>query len=95
MFSFHGDTVLDPFSGSGTTMLAAMKWGRNSLGIEIDPDYCRMAARRILDENENLFSTTNFECVHAPVVSEESLVLREKPDVYRISKPRKKKLISK
>ena len=46
MFSFHGDTVLDPFSGSGTTMLAAMKWGRNSLGIEIDPEYCRMAARQ-------------------------------------------------
>jgi modification methylase len=95
MFSFHGDTVLDPFSGSGTTMLAAMKWGRNSLGIEIDPEYCRMAARRILEENENLFSTTDFECIHAPAIAEEALVLREKPVVYRISKPRKKKLVSK
>jgi site-specific DNA-methyltransferase (adenine-specific) len=95
MFSFHGDTVLDPFSGSGTTMLAAMKWGRNSLGIEIDPEYCRMAARRIREENENLFSTTDFECINAPIVDEESFALREKPVAYRISKPRKKKLVSK
>jgi DNA modification methylase len=36
MFSFVGDTVLDPFSGTGTTSLAAAKWGRNSIGVEID-----------------------------------------------------------
>jgi site-specific DNA-methyltransferase (adenine-specific) len=36
MFSFQGDTVLDPFCGSGTTMLASMKSGRSSIGIEID-----------------------------------------------------------
>lgn len=95
MFSFHGDTVLDPFSGSGTTMLAAMKWGRNSLGIEIDPDYCRMAARRILDENQNLFSTADFECVHAPGVEEGTLALHEKPPTYRVSKPPRKKVRSK
>jgi len=43
MFSFVGDTVVDPFCGSGTTMVAAMKAGRNSIGIEIDPEYCKMA----------------------------------------------------
>jgi DNA modification methylase len=37
MFSFVGDTVLDPFSGTGTTMLAARKTDRNSIGVEIDP----------------------------------------------------------
>lgn len=36
MFSFAGETVLDPFAGSGTTMQAALKWDRNSLGIEIN-----------------------------------------------------------
>ena len=36
MFSIHGDTVLDPFAGTGTTLLAAMCAGRNSLGYEID-----------------------------------------------------------
>ncbi len=47
MFSFAGDTVLDPFSGTGTTHLAAARWGRNSVGVEIDPHYFEMAARRL------------------------------------------------
>jgi site-specific DNA-methyltransferase (adenine-specific) len=95
MFSFDGDTVLDPFSGSGTTMLAAMKWGRNGIGIEIDSDYCRMAERRILEESEDLFSSIDFDYLQAPVADEALPVLREKPDVYRITKPRKKKPVSK
>lgn len=93
MFSFHGDTVLDPFCGSGTSMLAAMKWNRNSLGIEIDPEYCRMTARRILDENQNLFSSSSFECIHAPApaLTEEALVLNERPVVYRVQTQRAKR----
>lgn len=47
MFSFVGDTVLDPFSGTGTTSLAAARAGRNSLAIEIEPTYHRMAYRRL------------------------------------------------
>ena len=39
MFSFVGDTVLDPFMGTGTTNVAAAHWGRNSIGVEVDPDY--------------------------------------------------------
>ena len=39
MFSFAGDTVLDPFLGSGTTALAARNLGRNSIGYEINPDF--------------------------------------------------------
>lgn len=39
MFSFVGDTVLDPFLGTGTTTVAAAKWGRNSIAYEIDPHY--------------------------------------------------------
>jgi len=56
MFSFYGDTVLDPFSGTGTTMLAALKAGRNSIGIDIDAEYCRMAAHRLRKEASTLFS---------------------------------------
>ena len=37
MFSFTGDTVLDPFMGLGTTLVAAAKCGRNGIGVEIDP----------------------------------------------------------
>jgi DNA modification methylase len=55
MFSFHGDTVLDPFCGTGTTMLAAMRAGRNSIGVEIDDEYCRQAFRRLQREGRTLF----------------------------------------
>lgn len=55
MFSFVGDTVLDPFCGSGTTMIAAMQSGRNSIGIETEIEYCDMIANRLYKEN-NLIS---------------------------------------
>lgn len=56
MFSFWGDIVLDPFSGTGTTMLAAMKADRNSIGIEIDPEYCQMTLKRLEREGRTLFN---------------------------------------
>jgi DNA modification methylase len=55
MFSFVGDSVLDPFTGTGTTNLAAMMTGRNSIGVEIDPKYLDMARRRIESQGANLF----------------------------------------
>ena len=58
MFSFWGDTVLDPFTGTGSTMLAAMKAGRNSIGTEIDKTYCRMALKRLEAEAQTFFSKT-------------------------------------
>ena len=56
MFSFIGDTFLNPFCGSGKTMVAAPKADRNGIGIEIDSDYCRIAASRLNSENATLFS---------------------------------------
>ncbi|MFA4945970.1 MAG: site-specific DNA-methyltransferase [Candidatus Micrarchaeia archaeon] len=47
MYSFVGDTVLDPFLGTGTTTVAALKSGRNSLGVELDPKYLELAKKRI------------------------------------------------
>jgi len=58
MFSFYGDTILDPFCGTGTTMVASLRYGRNSIGIDIDPEYCRMAARNLKKESSNLFFDT-------------------------------------
>jgi len=58
MFSFTNDTVLDPFCGTGTTMIATIRYGRNSIGIDIDPEYCRMAARYLKKESSNLFINT-------------------------------------
>src|SRR3989338_714405 len=58
MFSFVGDTVLDPFLGTGTTSVAAAKWGRNSIGVEVDPHYFQMAAKRVSHESQELFSSS-------------------------------------
>jgi DNA modification methylase len=56
MFSFVGDTVLDPFMGTATTNVAAAKWGRNSIGVEVDPQYFEMSAKRIENDLPKLFS---------------------------------------
>ena len=56
MFSFVGDTVLDPFMGTGTTALAASKWGRNSINFEIDGAYLSFAAKRLEGELSSLFT---------------------------------------
>lgn len=55
MFSFVADTVLDPFMGTGTTLLAAARCGRNSIGVEIEPAYVRMAKERLERELPSLF----------------------------------------
>jgi DNA modification methylase len=54
MFSFVGDTVLDPFWGTGTTSLAAMTWGRNSIGIEVNPNYLTYGVKR-LQKSKSMF----------------------------------------
>jgi DNA modification methylase len=58
MFSFVGDTVLDPFLGMGTTAVAAAKTGRHSIGIEVDEHYFDLAHKRIANETSSLFSQT-------------------------------------
>lgn len=89
MFSFTGDTVLDPFSGTGTTMVAALRTDRNSIGVEIDPEYCRMAARYLKAETADFFSSAKL--LFEKVVVEQTCMVREDQMLYEI-KPAKKKL---
>jgi DNA modification methylase len=50
MFSFAGDMVFDPFLGTGSTMIAAVRAGRNSIGNEIEPKYLKLAWERVRKE---------------------------------------------
>jgi modification methylase len=88
MFSFTGDTVLDPFCGSGTTMVAAMRNGRNSIGVAIDNEYCRMAARYLKAENADLFSTAKLQFERAS--NEPAGLVMEDSALYEVRPARKK-----
>ncbi len=88
MFSFTEDTVLDPFCGSGTTMVAAFRTGRNSIGVEIDPEYCRMAARYLKAETTDLFTPAELRFEKAP--TEAVAMVREDSALYEIRPARKK-----
>ena len=59
MFSFVGDTVLDPFMGTGTTNLACAQWGRDSIGIELDAKYFEIAKKRIAEHGADLYFSLN------------------------------------
>jgi site-specific DNA-methyltransferase (adenine-specific) len=64
MFSFVGDTVLDPFCGTGTTMLAAMNTGRNSVGVELDARYVDHAEGRLRKDAGGLL-VRDFQVIRA------------------------------
>jgi modification methylase len=89
MFSFTGDTVLDPFCGSGTTMIAALRSGRNSVGVEIDADYCRMTARYLKAEANDLFSSAKLMFEKADAGGIQSAV-REDSQLYSVRPARKR-----
>ncbi len=64
MFSFVGDTVIDPFVGTGTTMLAASQAGRDSVGIEIEPSYLKFAEKRLRNSFEKLISHAELSIIN-------------------------------
>jgi len=91
MFSFSGDTVIDPFCGTGTTMVAALKAGRNSIGIDIDPEYCKMAEERLCKENSDMFSTANLEFVYPAQEAQPKLAASDKRGKYSAHKKKQSK----
>ena len=109
MFSFTGDTVLDPFCGTGTSLLAAANAGRNGIGYELDPAYARMAALRLRQEVGGLFQKVRLEFLRADSLT--SSAVREdtlgdlwhqpRPETprreitYRAPRPKRKKPVGK
>lgn len=86
MFSFVGDTVVDPFCGTATTMIAALKHGRNSIGVELDATYCKMSASRLMNESSSFFSNAKLQIeLKTPVPAAENHELNERGPEYRPS----------
>jgi site-specific DNA-methyltransferase (adenine-specific) len=88
MFSFTEDTVLDPFCGTGTTMVAAMRTGRSSVGVDVDPEYCRMAARYLRAENSGLLSEAKF--FFGRIDTQRTGVVMEDRALYEVRSSKKK-----
>jgi site-specific DNA-methyltransferase (adenine-specific) len=91
MFSFVGDTVVDPFCGTATTMVAALKHGRNSIGVELDTAYCKMAASRLMNENASLFGNAKLQIEFKPqgALVDTVAVLSETVQEYHTRKRKK------
>lgn len=70
-------------------MIAALRTGRNSIGVEIDPEYCRMAAKYLKAENPNLFSSPKI--IFEKATTESTCLVREDQELYQV-RPAKKKL---
>ncbi len=69
MFSFIGDTVLDPFLGSGTTSLAAKKLDRNSIGYEINQNFLPIIKEKLGLMQGSIFEDSTIEIMTQPPIS--------------------------
>ena len=70
LYTYRGDLVVDPFSGSGTTAVAALRAGRHYAGYDLDPSYVEMAERRIEQERRKLVAGAGQVRVSVPATSE-------------------------
>jgi hypothetical protein len=67
-----------------------MKCNRNSIGIEVDEEYCSIAANRLRDENQNLFSSAKLELPDFTATPEKALVVREGAVHYSLTRRKTK-----
>src|SRR5437867_8716407 len=83
MFSFVGETILDPFAGSGTTNLAAKNLGRNSVGYEINPEFTPLIKQK-LGANQRDIHQTSFEFLKQnPIATDFSKEIEKLPYVFK------------
>lgn len=79
MFSFVGDTVLDPFLGSGTTSFAALRLNRNSAGYEINPDFLPIIKDKLGISERRLFNQPEYRSI-----KQEALNIDFKKEIGRL-----------
>lgn len=93
MFSFVGDTVLDPFVGSGTTSVAAMKLCRNSVGYEINEDYLPTITERLRQSIGIFEKDARVEVIkQAPALTDFEKEIQELPYIFRDPLPFERKI---
>ncbi len=79
MFSFVGDTVLDPFLGSGTTSLAAKNQYRNSIGYEINENFLPLIEEKLGIKQKTIFQDAIFE-----IIKQEKPIIDYKEEIKRL-----------
>ena len=82
MFAFAGDTVLDPFLGSGTTSLAARNLGRNSVGYEINPDFIPIVKDK-LNINQSDLTETEYVFLNDSVKTDLNKEIENLPYIFK------------
>jgi len=83
MFSFVGDTVLDPFMGSGTTSLAARNTGRNSLGYEINSEFISLMKEKLEVHQKDLLGTTYEFVTQQPINNDFKIQIQQLPYIFK------------
>jgi site-specific DNA-methyltransferase (adenine-specific) len=84
MFAFTGDTVLDPFLGSGTTSLAAVELNRNSVGYEINPDFLSIIKEKLGVNRKRLYGQPKFKFLNQePLNIEFSKEIKKLPYIFK------------
>lgn len=82
MFSFVGETVLDPFAGSGTTNLAAKNLDRNSVGFEINPEFISIIKEK-LEVNQKDINETTYEFIKQKYVLDFEKEIQKQPYIFK------------
>jgi len=83
MFAFVGDTVLDPFLGSGTTSFAARNLARNSVGYEINPEFIPYIKRKLAVEQQDILCTTYNFITQDKIKEDFSDAIKKLPYIFR------------
>ncbi|NUM80834.1 thermonuclease family protein [bacterium] len=83
MFSFIGETVLDPFAGSGTTTLAAKNNDRNSIGYEINPEFIPIIKEKLEVQQKDLSGTTYEFVKQAAITTDFQAEIQKQPYIFK------------